>query len=184
VLDAAIVLRDDAVLELLYAAGLRVAELCGIDRADLDLDAATVTVLGKGSKERRVPIHDHAVAALGRWLSAGRSMLAGPSTPSGAVFVNRRGTASVLETCAASSTAGRRSRRIPMRCATASPPTCSTGGGPARRPGAARPCQPADDPDLHAREQGPPLERLLGHPPAGMKPGPGGHPVSTGTIAD
>ena len=91
VLDAAIVLRDDAVLELLYAAGLRVAELCGIDRADLDLDAATVTVLGKGSKERRVPIHDHAVAALGRWLSAGRSMLAGPSTPSGAVFVNRRG---------------------------------------------------------------------------------------------
>ena len=56
--------RDLAVLELLYAAGLRVSELCGLDRGDIDLRGRTVTVLGKGGKQRRVPIHDAAVAAL------------------------------------------------------------------------------------------------------------------------
>src|SRR5580704_17603374 len=56
--------RDLAVLELLYAAGLRVSELCGLDRTDVDLRGRTVTVLGKGNKQRRLPIHDAAVAAL------------------------------------------------------------------------------------------------------------------------
>jgi site-specific recombinase XerD len=80
--------RDLAVLELLYAAGLRVSELCGLDRDGVDLRGRTVTVLGKGGKQRRVPIHDTAVAALGEWLSAGRGQMAGPPD---AVFVNRRG---------------------------------------------------------------------------------------------
>src|SRR5579862_3262450 len=53
-------LRDLAVLELLYAAGLRVAELCGLDRAGLDLRHRIVTVTGKGNKERQVPVHDRA----------------------------------------------------------------------------------------------------------------------------
>jgi len=48
-------------------------------------------VRGKGDKERRVPVHDRAVAALGSWLDEGRSVLAGPTTPDGAVFLNRRG---------------------------------------------------------------------------------------------
>jgi len=82
VLDAAIVLRDDAVLELLYAAGLRVAELCGIDRADLDLDAATVTC-SQGQQGAPCPHPRPRRRCSRRWLSAGRSMLAGPSTPSG-----------------------------------------------------------------------------------------------------
>ncbi len=80
--------QDLAVLELLYAAGLRVSELCGLDRGDVDLRGRTVTVLGKGSKQRRVPVHDAAVAALGGWLELGRDEVAGPP---GAVFVNRRG---------------------------------------------------------------------------------------------
>jgi integrase/recombinase XerC len=80
--------RDVAVLELLYAAGLRVSELCGIDRGDVDLRGRTVTVLGKGAKQRRVPIHDAAAAALGAWLEGGRDEMAGPPD---AVFVNRRG---------------------------------------------------------------------------------------------
>jgi integrase/recombinase XerC len=80
--------RDQAVLELLYAAGLRVSELCGLDRADIDLRQRTVTVLGKGSKQRRVPIHDTAVAALAAWLEHGRDDMAGPP---GAAFVNQRG---------------------------------------------------------------------------------------------
>jgi site-specific recombinase XerD len=76
------------VLELLYAAGLRVSELCGLDRADIDLRQRTVTVLGKGSKQRRVPIHDTAVAALGAWFEHGRDEMAGPPD---AAFVNQRG---------------------------------------------------------------------------------------------
>jgi integrase/recombinase XerC len=80
--------RDLAVLELLYAAGLRVSELCGLDRRDVELPARTVTVLGKGGKQRRVPIHDAAVAALTAWFDGGRDELEGPPE---AVFVNRRG---------------------------------------------------------------------------------------------
>ena len=87
-IESAVDRRDLAVLELLYAAGLRVSELCGLNRDGVDLLGRTVRVLGKGGKERRVPIHDTAVAALRDWLSAGREEMAGPPQ---AVFVNRRG---------------------------------------------------------------------------------------------
>ncbi len=80
--------RDLAVLELLYAAGLRVSELCGLDRGDIDLRGRTVTVLGKGGKQRRVPVHDAAVAALQAWFDDGRDQMGGPPE---AAFVNRRG---------------------------------------------------------------------------------------------
>jgi integrase/recombinase XerC len=80
--------RDLAVLELLYAAGLRVSELCGLDRGDIDLRGRTVTVLGKGGKQRRVPVHDAAVAALRSWFDDGRDDMEGPPE---AAFVNRRG---------------------------------------------------------------------------------------------
>ncbi len=80
--------RDLAILELLYAAGLRVSELCGLDRSDIDLRGRTVTVLGKGSKQRRVPVHDAAVTALRAWLEDGRDAMEGPAE---AAFVNRRG---------------------------------------------------------------------------------------------
>ena len=80
--------RDRAVLELLYAAGLRVSELCGLDRGDVDLAGRTVTVLGKGGKQRRVPVHDTAVAVLRDWFANGRDLLDGPPE---AAFVNRRG---------------------------------------------------------------------------------------------
>jgi len=103
--------RDRAVLELLYAAGLRVSELCGLDRDGVDLPGRTVTVLGKGAKERRVPVHDRAVEALRAWLVQGRPALAGAGTPVEAVFVNRRGgrlgprdVRRILDRCAASPT--------------------------------------------------------------------------------
>jgi len=82
--------RDDAVLELLYAAGIRVSELCGLDLDGVDLVARAVTVMGKGSKERRVPIHARCAEALGRWLTEGRPVIAGPESPPEAVFLNRR----------------------------------------------------------------------------------------------
>ena len=86
----AFALRDDAVVELLYAAGVRVSELCGLDRDGVDLAAPAVTVLGKGSKERRLPIHEQCAAALERWLGEGRPVVAGPDSPPEAVFLNRR----------------------------------------------------------------------------------------------
>jgi site-specific recombinase XerD len=87
--ETAVDRRDLAVLELLYAAGLRVSELCGLDRGDVDLRHRTVTVLGKGGKQRRVPVHDAAVDALRAWFDDGRDQMDGPAE---AAFVNRRGT--------------------------------------------------------------------------------------------
>ena len=83
--------RDDAVLELLYAAGLRVSELCGLEPGGVDLSARAVTVLGKGAKERRVPIHQRCAAAMARWLQEGRPVVSGPQSPVDAVFLNRAG---------------------------------------------------------------------------------------------
>jgi len=88
---AAIALRDAAVLELLYAAGLRVAELCGLDRGGLDLTGRVVTVTGKGDKERQVPIHDRAARALRAWMEGGWAVLAGPRSPLEAAFLNQAG---------------------------------------------------------------------------------------------
>jgi len=88
VVDSPVDQRDLAVLELLYAAGLRVSELCGLDRDGVDLRGRTVTVLGKGGRQRRLPIHDTAAAALEAWVNVGREQMSGPPD---AVFVNRRG---------------------------------------------------------------------------------------------
>lgn len=88
---AAVARRDRAVLELLYGSGIRVSELCGLAPSDCDLRAGAVTVLGKGSKVRRVPLSAPAVAALAEYLRAGRPVLAGSDTPADALFVNLRG---------------------------------------------------------------------------------------------
>jgi len=62
-------IRDRAILELFYASGLRVSELCGLNLADLDLDQRLLRVLGKGSRERVVPFHDSAAARLKKYLA-------------------------------------------------------------------------------------------------------------------
>src|SRR5690606_28379463 len=69
-------LQDDAVLELLYGSGLRVAELCGLRPGDLDLTSGRVTVWGKGSKQRQLPMSEPAVHAVRRWLADGRPLVA------------------------------------------------------------------------------------------------------------
>ncbi len=83
--------RDDAVLELLYGCGLRVAELCRLDRGDLDVAGRIVTVWGKGGRERRVPMHDLCAQAVTRWMEGGRVHYVGPESPDEAVFLNRAG---------------------------------------------------------------------------------------------
>src|SRR6266540_3744859 len=66
-------LRDRAVLELLYGCGLRVAELCGLNVEDVDVDGQWVRVMGKGGKERVVPMGDFAAKAVAEYLRAGRA---------------------------------------------------------------------------------------------------------------
>ena len=82
--------RDLALLETLYATGVRVAELCGLDLGDVDRERRLVRVLGKGRKERSVPVGVPALRALRAWLDQGRPRLATPSSGS-AVFLGERG---------------------------------------------------------------------------------------------
>jgi integrase/recombinase XerC len=88
---AAVALRDAAVLEVLYGAGLRISELCGLSPSDIDLRGGMVTVLGKRSKIRRVPLGEIAIAAIRAYLDGGRAILSGPDSPPDALFLNRRG---------------------------------------------------------------------------------------------
>ncbi len=83
-------LRDRAILELLYGAGLRVSECCGLEPRDVDRGHATVTVLGKGAKVRRLPLGEPALVAVERYLEEGRAALLGEDTSVKALFVNSR----------------------------------------------------------------------------------------------
>ncbi len=84
-------LRDAAMLELLYGAGLRVSELCGVDVDDLDSSSATVRVLGKGSKERLVGGGSYAARALDEYLVRGRPAASAKGKGTPALFLNARG---------------------------------------------------------------------------------------------
>lgn len=77
----AIALRDHALLEMLYATGVRVSELCGLDVADVDLGRRVVVVLGKGGRERTVPFGEPAERAAREWLTHGRPALVRPTSP-------------------------------------------------------------------------------------------------------
>src|SRR5215218_5609895 len=89
--DGPLIPRDRAILELLYAAGLRVSELVGLDWPDVDLSARMVRVMGKGSKERMVPFGRPAADALRRWLERWETVRAAGDDGQ-PVFLNRRGT--------------------------------------------------------------------------------------------
>jgi integrase/recombinase XerD len=82
-------LRDQALVELLYGAGLRVSEAVGLDRAGVDVDGRLIRTIGKGSKERVVPIGRPAVEALTRYLSRGRPFLDKRHRPE--LFLNAQG---------------------------------------------------------------------------------------------
>jgi integrase/recombinase XerD len=84
-------LCDQAVLELAYASGLRLAELRGVRLEQLHLEAGFINVVGKGNKERVVPLGRKAVTALERYRNVGRPQLVTPRSP-GNVFITQRGT--------------------------------------------------------------------------------------------
>ncbi|CAB4582291.1 MAG: tyrosine recombinase [Actinobacteria bacterium] len=83
-------LRDSAILEVLYAAGIRVAELVGLDIDDLDFGRNVISVIGKGNKERKVPIGTPAVKALESYLAHGRPALCSKNSKA-ALFLGLRG---------------------------------------------------------------------------------------------
>lgn len=107
---APVALRDRALLELLYAGGLRVGELVALDLGDLDRRRRLVRVLGKGRKERSVPYGVPADLALGAWLHSGRPALARPAAGA-ALFVGVRGAR--LDQRAARTVVHRRLRAVP-----------------------------------------------------------------------
>ena len=88
--EGPIALRDCAMVEILYASGARVAELCGLDLADIDYERQTIRVLGKGNKERTIPIGNPAMAALKQWLKEGRDLVR-KSESGSALFLGARG---------------------------------------------------------------------------------------------
>jgi len=88
--DDAVGVRDRAILELLYACGLRVSELTGLDTDRVDLPGLQVRVIGKGNRERRVPMGEEARERLHRYLAGPRATWTG-GRPIPAVFVSQRG---------------------------------------------------------------------------------------------
>ena len=88
--ETPLTLRDVAMVELLYATGARVAELCGLDLGDIDYSRQTIKVLGKGNKERVIPLGIPAMRALEKWIKQARDALVN-SQSGQAVFLGSRG---------------------------------------------------------------------------------------------
>jgi len=89
--DEPVLLRDLLVVELLYATGVRVAELCGLDLGDVDDERRALRVLGKGARERTVVYGVPAARALQRWREVGRPALARPTSPPALLLGSRGG---------------------------------------------------------------------------------------------
>jgi site-specific recombinase XerD len=83
--------RDDAVIELLYGSGLRVAELCSLNLDSLDVRKRCVRVMGKGSKERIVPVSDPTLAAVKAWRTLRNELVDDANADVEALFLNQRG---------------------------------------------------------------------------------------------
>ena len=88
--ESATSIRDCAILEVLYASGARVSELCGLDLDDIDYQRNTIIVLGKGNKERTIPLGNPAMKALNNWIKSARSEMSN-GTSGEAVFLGVRG---------------------------------------------------------------------------------------------
>lgn len=81
---------DRAVCEVLYGAGLRVSELCGLDLESIDFTQGLLRVMGKGRKERIVPLHRRGIEALRLWIEDARDVIMSADSPKEALFLNRR----------------------------------------------------------------------------------------------
>ena len=178
-------IRDVAMLELLYATGIRVGELVGLDLDDVDRDRNVVRVLGKGRKERAVPFGHPAARALERWLAHGRPALRVEGAGA-ALFLGARGRR--IDQRAVRTLVHRRIAEVPGAPDIGPHGTAAHRGHPPARgrrrpalgPGAARPRVPGDDAALHPRHhrpaRGAPTSR---HTPGPDRPGAPGWPAAT-----
>ena len=189
--DDALSRRDRCLVELLYATGARISELCGASLGDLDRDGQLLRVYGKGSKERIVPYGRAAAAAIDRWFApAGRDALE-PSRwarrgDAEALFLNHRG--GRLSRQAAWAAIKQRGERVGLH-EQLSPHvlrhSCAThlldhGADLRDRPGAARPRVDQHDAALHPGVAGPPVRRVSQRPSASRgdeQPDPSGPAV-------
>ena len=175
---AALAVRNRAMLELLYAAGLRVSEALGLDLADVSLGDAWVRVIGKGDRERVVPVGDVALGWLGRYLAWPRAawltasgVQDGSTTP---LFVTPRGRRLGRQRAwsVVKASAGRGGPDRPRLAAHPAPLVRDAPArgrrGPPRRPGAARAREHLDDPAVHAHHGRADPRGLRPRPSAGM----------------
>jgi integrase/recombinase XerD len=139
-------LRDRAMLETLYASGLRVSELVGLKMSQVNLTSGVLRVVGKGNKERLVPLGEEALSWLSTYLSQARGALLGAHT-SDALFVTARGASMTRQARAP------RRHRDGALAAHVAPrlrhPSAQSRRRPARGADAARPRRPFHHPDLH-----------------------------------
>ena len=148
-------IRDAAILEVLYGCGLRASELVGLDVDRVHFDEGFLLVMGKGSKERLVPLSGEAAKRLARYLAEARSSLSkGNSSANPAVFLNARGRAldaakRPFDRRRGRSSRGHRGSSSPHPAPFVRDPSSRRGRRSSRHPGDARPCGHRDDADLH-----------------------------------
>ncbi len=154
-------LRDRAILEVLYGAGLRISELVGLDVDDVDLEEGSVRVLGKGGKEREVPLGAFGRESVKAYLVRARPTFASRASRA-ALFLNQRGGRLTRQSCArilaASVEAAGIDRRVTLHTLRHSFATHLLGGrrGCPRRARVARTRERRHHTDLHVGDQGPP----------------------------
>ena len=150
--------RDHAMLELLYATGMRVSELVSLNVDDVSLDQGTVRCFGKGSKERMIPMHEQCVEALRKYMDTARALFAGKRR-SAAMFLNSRGDRLTrqgfwLILKGHAKRAGVTGKITPHTLRHSFATHLLMGGAPpAPRSGAAGPRQHHDDPGVYSPEQ-------------------------------
>ena len=165
-------IRDKAMLEVLYATGIRVSELVSLNLGDIDFNEGFVRCIGKGSKERVVPMGELAINSLKAYLSKGRPKLAA-NPEENALFLNhhgrrltRQGFWKIVKKYAAQLGSGRDypSHASALICH----PLAGERGGYQGGPGDARPCRYFDHPDLHPCDQRQAQRRVCQEPPKGI----------------
>ena len=156
----AVAARDDAILEILYGAGLRISELCGLAPSDIDQRAGLVTVLGKRSKIRRVPLGEVAIAAIRAYLDGGRTDSLRAHQPRRRPVPQPPGTPPHPSRCPADPGAtpahGRSGHQPPHPATRLRHPSSGRGSRPAGGAGTSRPRRRGDHPAIHSSDEGPP----------------------------